>query len=341
MPINPLSKRELVSRGLAASQFTRVLELMPRSQTLMVLNYHRIGDASSSPIDSGVYSASADEFDDHIRHLKKRFHISTPDEALAIVGSKRPTRHTVFITFDDGYLDNYDIAFPILKAHGVSAMFFLATGFVGTGRMSWWDRISWTIKRSTQKRIRLTYPHPVEFDLDRLGAREACRRILRLYRGPSVTDPARFERELSAACGVEAAHEAPFQLFLNYDQAREMQAAGMAIGSHTHNHSILTTLTPDAQREEFRLSREILEREMKRPIDVLAYPVGSRTAFSGATIEGLKSTGYRAAFSHYGGFNRPGQTEPFDIRRQPIGDVSHSRFRLQTAIGAVTGSRWF
>ena len=65
MHIDPLSKRELVSRLLAAAQFTTVLELIPRRQSLMVLNYHRIGDAVSSPIDSGVYSATADEFDGH------------------------------------------------------------------------------------------------------------------------------------------------------------------------------------------------------------------------------------------------------------------------------------
>ena len=71
----------------------------------------------------------------------------------------------------------------------------------------------------------------------------------------------------------------------------------MAFGSHTHNHEVLSKLSPASQKEEARQSREILERELGRPIDVMAYPVGRPHTFSSDTIEALKQTGYRAAFS--------------------------------------------
>jgi hypothetical protein len=58
-------------------------------------------------------------------------------------------------------------------------------------------------------------------------------------------------------------------------------------------------------------------------------------------VEALKQTGYRAAFSFYGGLNRPGEMQPFDIRRYSVGDQSYARLRLQTSLAAVSGTRWF
>ena len=84
-----------------------------------------------------------------------------------------------------------------------------------------------------------------------------------------------------------------------------------------------------------------MQRELQVPVDVIAYPVGSRHTFSTVTIDALKAVGYRAAFSHYGGGNRAGEMNPFDIRRESVGGASYHRFRLQTAIGATTGSHWF
>jgi peptidoglycan/xylan/chitin deacetylase (PgdA/CDA1 family) len=334
-------KRELLSRAFAATGFTRILELLPQRRVMIVLTYHRIGDHKSTPYDSGVFSATADELDVHLRHLKKHFHVVTPEEAVNIALGDGPTRACVLITFDDGYLDNYELAFPVLNSHDVSAMFFLATGFVGSSRVPWWDRIAFVIKQCRDKTIRLNYPQPVEFDVEKLGILEVSRRILRIYRSPSVTDPDRFERELAEICKATPPGNDARPLFMSYEQARLMQAAGQAFGSHTHSHTILTTLSADAQREEFRASREILERELKTTIDVLAYPVGSPHAFSGQSIEGLKATGYRAAFSHYGGLNRPGQTDPYDIRRLPMDRRSTSRLRLGTAVGGISGTRWF
>lgn len=272
-------KRELLSRALAATHFTDLLELLPQRRVLIVLTYHRVGDPLSTPYDSGVFSATAEQFDTHLRHLKRRFDVVSPLEAIELARGKGPSRATVAITFDDGYLDNYEIAYPVLKSHGLSAMFFLATSYVGSNVVPWWDRIAYIVKKSKHSKIRLSYPEPREFDVEELGVLEACRRILRVYRSAAVTDPDRFERELREVCESVPPGQDDHQLFLNWDQAREMQAGGMQFGSHTHSHTILTTLPANAQQEEFRQSREILERELHRTIDVLAYPVGSPHAF--------------------------------------------------------------
>jgi peptidoglycan/xylan/chitin deacetylase (PgdA/CDA1 family) len=59
----------------------------------------------------------------------------------------RDTR--VLLTFDDGCRDNYDLAFPILRSHGVQGVFFLPTAFIGTDAIAWWDEIANLIQRAT------------------------------------------------------------------------------------------------------------------------------------------------------------------------------------------------
>src|SRR5580658_6908786 len=158
-------KRELLARLCYKAGLTRVLEALPQRRTLIILNYHRIGNAEETLFDSGVFSATAEQFDSHIAYLKRRFHMATLEEVFAIVGGGALRGPSVLITFDDGYLDNYTLAFPILRTHGVEAVFFLPTAFIGTGKLPWWDVIAYMIKRSVKKRIHLEYPEPLNFDL--------------------------------------------------------------------------------------------------------------------------------------------------------------------------------
>ena len=130
-----------------------MLEAFPQRGLLLILNYHRLGNADITPFDSGVFSATADEFNSQMTYLKCRFHLATLEEALEIVRGKRIRGTTVVITFDDGYLDNYEIAFPILHAHGIQGVFFLPTAFIGTGKLPWWDIIAFIVKNSLRKRI--------------------------------------------------------------------------------------------------------------------------------------------------------------------------------------------
>jgi peptidoglycan/xylan/chitin deacetylase (PgdA/CDA1 family) len=318
-----------------------LLETMPKRRGLLILNYHRIGNAEETPFDSGVFSATTEQFNSQITYLKRRFHMATLEEALSMLDGEVPRGTSVLVTLDDGYLDNYTLAFPILRRHGVQAVFFLPTAFVGTGKLPWWDVIAYIIKHSAKEHIHLEYPEPANFDLIGEGPKQVSVRILRLFTQAVVKDPEHFITELEKVCEVSRPQGRVERCFLDWNEAREMQQHGMAFGSHTHSHEILTKLSPEMQREEARCSREILEHELNRRIDILAYPVGLKHCFSADTISALKQTGYRAAFSYYGGSNRQGEIQPFDIRRYGVSDLSFARFRMQTTLRALTGTGSF
>jgi peptidoglycan/xylan/chitin deacetylase (PgdA/CDA1 family) len=233
------------------------------------------------------------------------------------------------------------LAFPILRSHGVPGVFFLPTAFVGACHLPFWDVIAYIVRQSRNKVICLEYPEPARFDLENDGVTDSLMKILRLYKKPATTQPDRFLDDLQNACQASAPAPESERRFMNWDEAREMRRSGMYFGSHTHNHEILSKLSPGRQHEELRQSRQILEREFQGPVDVLSYPDGGRNAFSAETIDALRQNGYRAAFSYYGGMNRPGELQPFDIRRCGVERPSQARFRLQTTLAALAGRGWF
>ncbi|MBV9612918.1 MAG: polysaccharide deacetylase family protein [Acidobacteriaceae bacterium] len=337
-----MGKRELLARVCERSGFTRLMEWMPKRRGLMILNYHRIGNAHETPYDSGTFSATAEEFDWQIGYLKRHFPVITLPEALEMVNGEGGAARSasVLITFDDGYLDGYTEAFPILRAHGLPAVFFLPTAFVGTGNLPWWDVVAFLLKQSRRRVIHLQYPQAASFDLDAIGLQKATMQVLALYKQPSMKDPEKFVANVENACESSRPSQNAERCFLSWQEAREMQSAGMYFGSHTHSHPVLAQLLAEDQTRELRRSREILERELHGRVDTLAYPVGARHSFTGDTLQALRDTGYSAAFSFYGGFNEPGSIAPFDIRRWGVGDQSRARLRLQTALGTFTGRVW-
>jgi peptidoglycan/xylan/chitin deacetylase (PgdA/CDA1 family) len=338
-------KRELLARGLRWSGVPYLLSQLPTHDSLLVLNYHRIGNPEDDLFDPGVFSATADQFNDQISYLKRHLSPVTLEETLDFVGAaskqhaRKVPRCRVLITFDDGYLDNYEIAYPILRSHGVQGVFFLATSVVGSCQVPWWDHIAYVVKTARTRRFTLPYPVDLAVDIDRSGLTESLRTILELYKKPENTDSERFIRELAEKAN---GNELPSTLrrFLTWDEAREMIAGGMAIGSHTHSHHVLSQLAPDRQLEELSGSRAILKEQLGVEPDVLAYPVGKKASFTAVTQQMARDAGYRAAFSFYGGTNLPGEVSPYDVNRIGIGDQSWDRFRVQTAVFRATGSYW-
>src|SRR2546426_10393037 len=105
--------------------------LRPREPSLAVLGYHRIGNPGSTRYDPAIFTATAEQLDEHLGFLKRHVAIVGLEEALAVAhGARRSRRLSLLITFDDGYRDNFDVAFPILRSHGIPAVFFLVSSFI-------------------------------------------------------------------------------------------------------------------------------------------------------------------------------------------------------------------
>ena len=195
--------------------------------------------------------------------------------------------------------------YPILRSHAAcKECSFLPPAWSGSASVPWWDHIAYLMKTArSRRRFSLRYPAGLAVDIDREWLDgELTKLFFGLYKRPDNSDPARFIQELTE----EAKGEEPpgtLRRFLNWDEAREMTRGGMAIGSHTHSHPVLSQLEPDAAVRRAIKSRAILKEQLGVEADVLAYPVGAKTSFTNRTKQAARGAGYRAAFSYHGGTN--------------------------------------
>lgn len=99
------------------------------SDSVPVLNYHQINDTEKNPL-----TVDTEQFERQMEYLAEEgYHAITPGEMIDCweTGAELPS-NPVIITFDDGYLDNYRNAFPILQKYGMKATIFLISDYVST-----------------------------------------------------------------------------------------------------------------------------------------------------------------------------------------------------------------
>ena len=116
----------LVIAVLLTLGFLTAVVVLPPSG-IPVLNYHQIND-----VDENLLTVSTAEFETQMAWLEENgYHTITAAElADALEGHGRLPERPVLITFDDGYVDNYACAFPILKKHGMKATIFIISEYV-------------------------------------------------------------------------------------------------------------------------------------------------------------------------------------------------------------------
>jgi peptidoglycan/xylan/chitin deacetylase (PgdA/CDA1 family) len=283
------SRHARAAATLNKTGLSGVLRRLGMWRGLLVLNYHRVGDARESMLDPDLFSASAEAFEQHVEDLARHADVITLDGVPAALRARRGRR--VLVTFDDGYRDAFEVAFPVLRRAGVHAAFFIVTGFLDAPRMSWWDELAWmgAGAEATAAYKRLGDGETEPF-LDRMGERTGR------GRAPAATD-----------------------IWLTWEMAREMRDAGMSFGGHSVSHPVLSRLPAERQREEIRGCAERLEAELGVVMRAFSYPVGAPDAFDATTMRLVREAGCEVAFAFAGGYARPGRTEPLAIPRMSVG----------------------
>jgi peptidoglycan/xylan/chitin deacetylase (PgdA/CDA1 family) len=308
-------KKELLSKLMFRAKLLALLKEM-RRDILVVFGYHRIRahlDSAQTPFADDVYGQTAEEFDDHVAWLKENVHVLSEEELIACTESgMRPGRLGVALTFDDGYADNYTLAYPILKKHGVPAIFFIPSKLIEERMLGWWDLIAWILKRTDKPSIvweGRTFHLPSERD-------DAIRHFHRMMQLEPQSSTQDLIARLGELCGVEPPDPAVrHKELMTWEQLREVARDGIAIGSHTHSHRVLATLDERAQREELEQSKAMLEEKLGQPVRTIAYPVGGYRHFTEQTRRMARETGYKLGFSFCTGINRWGDISPYDVKR--------------------------
>lgn len=194
------------------------------------------------------------------------------------------------VTFDDGYRDNFEHAFPLLRAHGVPCAVYVANSFPDGTADFWWYRLEELLL--AHRRIELEGEGACVV-LDRADPRAAFVAFKRIYQPLPAEEQAALLARLSARYPLPREAE---RLAMDWDEVRAMAADPLCtIGCHTLTHRSLAPLSPEEARRELVLSRSGIEKEIGRRVRHLAYPYG-KAADCGAREEALaREAGFATA----------------------------------------------
>jgi peptidoglycan/xylan/chitin deacetylase (PgdA/CDA1 family) len=275
------------------------------AQRVLVLGYHQVvQDARNAGPSIPAMVISTAMLEKQLEWVGRHFRFVSLDELGQRLESREAgERPLAAVTFDDGYRDVYEQAFPLLQRMGIPGAVFVVTDFVGTVRLMLHDRVHLLATRllaePPSSRARLigrlldAGPAPALEEIERQRPHDAfavMRALLESARS------ARLEALVAMLAEAEEGDEEDVSELrvLDWDMVRTMHRAGFTIGSHTATHALLTLEAPDRVRQELAESRKRLEDELGAPVRHFAYPDGR---FDGAVVDAVAEAGYRFAYT--------------------------------------------
>jgi peptidoglycan/xylan/chitin deacetylase (PgdA/CDA1 family) len=318
------SKRELLARTMDATGCGRLLRTVGSWSGVLVWNYHRIGTATGSVFDPDLFSATPEDFEQQVRFLKQNFDVIGVPDLESALRSRR--RRCMMITFDDGYRDNFSVAYPILKSNKVPATFFVATGFIDRPRVAWWDELAWMTRATNLRSLPANEWIPSEIRLEHRARERAFQSLLTVYKSlPSALTLEYLQFLADALDTGRCPTSLVTDLWMTWDMLREMQTNGMTIGGHTVTHPILANMSADQQDWEIGECQRRIQQELRVPVRAFSYPIGKTTSFNEFTRAALQRHGFRWAFSFHGGYCQPGKIDRFALPRTAVETEIDSR----------------
>lgn len=306
----------IAGRLARARWFVSALLALSRPRRFLVLTYHRVND-SRHPFFGGTRVAL---FREQMRLLRDHFSVLPLFELVERAQASELPPNGVAVTFDDGYRDNYERAFPILSELSLPATIFLVTDALDNNEMIWHDRVFDAFHRTA--RGELTFEGTV-LGLSSFEDKEkALRTVLRSVRGTSPDERRAIVGTVVDQLKVSPPNDASWDK-LSWDEVREMYAGGIRFGAHTLDHPILSHVDSNEARRQIRGSKARIEEELDQTVTEFAYPNGSAVDFNQDTMRILAEEGFRSAVTTIGGGN-DGQSDPMVLRRVGMwGDDPH------------------
>lgn len=251
------------------------------------------------------------------------------------LAGERPRKPFMAITFDDGQRDNLDFGVPVLRAHGVSATFFVVADAAETNQPLWHDRVGFAFARLDDDTRRALDVTPLNLSAG------AAHTLTDVTQALKTVRPAVREAFIDDLEGRAPPHERPaWDGFMTWQELRALQGQGHEIGSHTRSHPILTLSTESELADEIGASRQILEQQLAGPVVSFCYPNGDH---DGRVVEAARRAGYSYAVTTLAGRNSA-SADQFALRRTDMqgrfarrADGSFSSAPLLLRLGGFLG----
>lgn len=242
-----------------------------------ILMFHRVLAGKPRPAfnPTGDIAVTPEHLSRTIRALRQAgYDIVSLDEAQARIEGARAPRKFACLTFDDGYRDNYEFAYPVCAEADAPMAIYVTTGFIDGAAMMWWYGLEALVAGQGS----VAFAHrgrQYAYETATLaGKTHAYWRMEKLFRAASAAEKSALARHFERDYGVDFMALSKDQA-MSWDMLRELAGKpGVEIGAHTLTHPGLSVLDAEAARTEIAESRRILEERLSCPVRHFAYPYG-------------------------------------------------------------------
>jgi peptidoglycan/xylan/chitin deacetylase (PgdA/CDA1 family) len=224
---------------------------------------------------------------------------------------------TIAVTIDDGYLNSYTLAYPVIRQYKVPVMIYLTAGLIGTNKGLWLDEIEFSLRHARVKNFSLAEVFgEEEVDISTVTGKRTALKMFYVALLPSNNDVrTRIAVDLRLLLLVADADLLNRdRIMLNWDEVKEMAANGVLCGAHTLTHPFLPTLPLEEAQEEISTSRKVIEERTGRKARHFAIPNGTRNDFSENLTAFCRESGFCSVVTTEGGAVRSGD-DLFALKR--------------------------
>lgn len=278
-----------------------------------ILTLHRVGRRNKSGLPANQnMMIEPDELTDFIESSRKRgWAFISLDELLSEFSLNKVPRKVLILTFDDGYLDNYTEAYPLLKSYNAPFCVYVTSGFIGNKIVPWWYKLEAVIECADGD---LCFEERI---ITLRGTKEKSSVFMEI-RKKIMFDVVSSGKMLSWLEGsYKPAQGVDNKLFMDWKETETLSKDDLVtLGAHTHLHPVLATLDFDKSREEILASKELLERKLVKAIKHFAFPFGGRNEISAREINFVKDIGFKTAVTTWHGpLNHNNISRRFELPR--------------------------
>lgn len=308
----------------------------------VILCYHGVmhGGEDNYSNRNAVTSAM---FERQMAYVARHYHVmALPELVRRLSSGENLPDYTLALTFDDGFRNNATVATPILEKYKLPATIFLTTAFIDSEKLGLWtERVDWLLQCADKSAVTFDFDGAVkELTLatarDRIIASDAIRAHLKALppkeREASIIELA----EKIGATRRNGQNLEERYAFMSWKEARALLSKRITLGSHTHTHSLMSTLSLAEAHFELSMSQKLIEAEIDGKCDLFCYPNGGPRDFTPRDKELLHKLGYSAAVTLLPGFNDH-RTDRFELRRFNIVRSNDFNFFLAKVSGVWGG----
>ena len=298
-----------------------------------VFCFHSVERAADSNRMMGSMAVTDVFLGDLIKHARSRgIEILSLEQCLArIEASDR--RPFICLTFDDGYRDNYDVAFPVLRDLSAPAAIFLATALLDQTSPMWWHPLERALKSSNTFGCGDRWT-TLTSEADRQGA---YHHWANRFRALNLDGKIGLVDEL-AACNPHFRRSEAYDSAMTWDMVREMAASGLVtFGGHTVTHPVLATVSTADATHEIAASGDRCTEMIGQPTKYFAYPFGQPDEVGAQAPRIVAEKGFAAAFTTTAATLRPRNTvDRFRLPRIMLTAKSQNLAAIDAYVSGLT-----